>query len=125
MAQLKRSLEEKVETLKQLDNEIIDILEDEDEITDDIEVADEYKGLVYAAIIKAEKYSTGAPTNRSVSDPTVVVTSPSAVTPTVSDSAIATTSTGITATHTDDRESTASTHSTPVVLSVSRASTAV
>ena len=50
------------------------------------------------------------------------------MTPTVSNSAIATTSTGITATHTDDRESTASTdssHSTPVVFSVSRASTAV
>ena len=64
-----------------MDNEIIDILEDEDEISDDIEVADEYKGLVYTAIIKAEKYLTGAPTKRSVSAPTVVVTSPSAVTP--------------------------------------------
>ena len=45
IAQLKRSLEEKVETLKQLDNEIIDILEDEDERLRSIRQEHQLNGL--------------------------------------------------------------------------------
>lgn len=44
-----------------------EILEEEEEIAEDIEKADEYKALAYAAIIRAEKISTGAPT-KTVSD---------------------------------------------------------
>ena len=66
--QLKLNLENK---LAVLDSQILDLLEEE-EIAEDIEKVDEYKGLTYAAIIRAEKISTGAPTKRSVSASTVV-----------------------------------------------------
>ena len=57
--------------LEKLDSQILDLLEEE-EIAEDIEKADEYKGLTYAAIIRAEKITTGAPTKWSVSASTVV-----------------------------------------------------
>jgi len=83
---LKHVLQEKTTTLKKLDSDILDLLEDEEEILEDIEVADEYKGIAYAAIIKAEKYTTGAPIKQSVSDSTApTVPSGVLVTPTVSD----------------------------------------
>lgn len=65
--QLKLNLEDKLTVLKGLDSEILNLLEEEEEIAEDIEKADEYKGLACAAIIRAEKVSTGAPTKRSVS----------------------------------------------------------
>ena len=70
--QLKLNLENKLAVLEKLDSQILDLLEEEEEIAEDIEKADEYKGLTYAAIIRAEKISTGAPTKRSVSASTVV-----------------------------------------------------
>ena len=63
--QLKKHLEEKLPVLEKFDTEILDLLEEEEEIVEDIEMADEYKGLTYAAIIRAEKSLTGAPTKRS------------------------------------------------------------
>ena len=65
--QLKKNLEGKLPVVEKLDTEIIDLLEEEEEIAEDIEKADEYKGLTYAAIIKAKKSLTGAPTKESVS----------------------------------------------------------
>ena len=70
--QLKLNLENKLAVLEKLDSQILDLLEEEEEIAEDIEKAGEYKGLTYAAIIRAEKISTGAPSNRSVSASTVV-----------------------------------------------------
>ncbi len=55
LSQLRCSLEEKLETLKLLDAEILDLVEDEEALTDEIEQADEFKSAIYTAIIKAEK----------------------------------------------------------------------
>jgi len=73
--QLKKRLEEKLPVIEKLDTEILDLLEEEEEIAEDIEKADEYKGLTYAAIIRAEKGLIGAPTTRSVSATTVTLES--------------------------------------------------
>ena len=73
--QLKMNLEQKLTVLEKLDSNILELLEEEEEIVEDIEKADEYKGLAYAAIIRAEKISTGAPTKRSVSASTLSVES--------------------------------------------------
>lgn len=43
LLQLKLSLEEKLSTLKQLDGEILDLIDNEDGVTDEIEQADEFK----------------------------------------------------------------------------------
>ncbi len=43
LSQLRRSLEEKLETLKLLDVEILDLVEDEEALADEIEQADEFK----------------------------------------------------------------------------------
>ena len=83
LSQLKRILEEKVNTLKTYDEEIIDLMEDEHEIGDDIEEADDYKSAAYAAIIKAENAATGAPMKRTVSVTPVVTETPSATLSTV------------------------------------------
>ena len=56
--QLKRSLEEKIDTLKLLDADLLELLEDEAALTEEIEQADDFKGAIYAAIIKAEKCSS-------------------------------------------------------------------
>lgn len=53
--QLKRSLEEKIDTLKTLDAEIIELITDEGELASDVEQADAFKGPIYAAFIKAKK----------------------------------------------------------------------
>jgi len=91
LSQLKRILEEKIETLKRLDEQVLDFIEEESEISEDIEEADGYKAMVYAAIIKAEKFSTGAPVKRAVSVINPVHTeSPSMTVATVTTEAVAT-----------------------------------
>ena len=55
ISQLKRSLEVKVDTLKALDSDILNYIDDEGELANEIEQADDYMGVLYAAIIKAEK----------------------------------------------------------------------
>ena len=51
LAQLKLSLEEKLNTLTRLDSEILDITED-DNVEDEIQEADEFKERVYGAIVR-------------------------------------------------------------------------
>ena len=55
LLQLKLSLEEKLSTLKQLDGEILDLVEDT-AVEDEIEQADAYKERVYAATVNLYKY---------------------------------------------------------------------
>ena len=50
---LSRSLQEKLETINALDSQIFDAIDDEGELTAEIEQADVYKEAVYAALIKA------------------------------------------------------------------------
>ena len=52
----KMSLGEKLETLKTLDNEIIDLIEDETALGEEIEQADAFKETIYAAMIRIEKF---------------------------------------------------------------------
>ncbi len=62
VSQLKRSLEEKVDTLKLLDAEILNYIDEDSAIAEEIEQSDEFKGAVYAAIVRAEKDLPGVPT---------------------------------------------------------------
>ena len=55
LSQLKLSLQEKLETLKRLDNEIME-LTPEDGLVEEIEQADSYKEGVYIAMINIEKH---------------------------------------------------------------------
>ena len=54
LLQLKFTLEEKLDTLKLLDGEIIDLIE-EDALATEIEQADDYKSDIYAALVKIDK----------------------------------------------------------------------
>ena len=54
LLQLKLTLEEKLGTLKLLDGEIIDLIE-EDALATEIEQADDYKSDIYAALVKIDK----------------------------------------------------------------------
>lgn len=67
-------LEEKVDTLKTLDAEILDHIDDETALAEETEQSDEFKGAVYATIIRAEKCSSpGAvsmpPVSHTTTDP--------------------------------------------------------
>ena len=54
LALLKCSLQEKLETIRALDGEIVDLIED-DKLTEEIEQADSYKETIYNALLKIEK----------------------------------------------------------------------
>ena len=54
LSQLKLSLHEKLETLKLLDGEMLDLVEEE-ELTSEIEQADAFKAGIYMAVIKIDK----------------------------------------------------------------------
>ena len=56
LALQKMSLGKKLETLKTLDNEIIDLIEDETALGEEIEQADTFKESIYAAMIRIEKF---------------------------------------------------------------------
>ena len=51
---LRTSLEQKLEVIKKLDEEIVDLMEDETEMTSEVEQADVYKETVYSALLQAE-----------------------------------------------------------------------
>ena len=52
---LQLTLKEKLETIKSLDSEVIDLIEDEATLTDKIEQVDNYKESIYAALIKVDQ----------------------------------------------------------------------
>jgi len=54
LLQLKLSIQEKLETIKSLDGELLDLVT-EDDLTSEIEQADAYKEGIYAAIIRIDK----------------------------------------------------------------------
>ena len=60
LAQLKLTLTEKLETLRRLDQEILDLTK-EDGLEDEIEQADSYKEGVYAALVKIDTFCEGRP----------------------------------------------------------------
>ena len=61
LTQLKLSLQEKLETLKQLDGEIAELTE-EDNLATEIEQADNYKSDIYEAIVKIDRAISATPT---------------------------------------------------------------
>ena len=77
LAQLKLSLQEKLETLKQLDSEIVD-LTPEDGLEEEIEQADGYKDNVYRALTMIDKAL-----NAKHSRPTPAASAPALTAPTV------------------------------------------
>ena len=61
LTQLKLSLQEKLETLKQLDGEILELTE-EAKLEDEIGQADSYKEGIYSAMVKIDKLCLTTPT---------------------------------------------------------------
>ena len=55
LAQLKMALTEKLEVLKQLDNEILDLLESEEDITREIEQSDTFNQRVYETLVRIDQ----------------------------------------------------------------------
>ena len=68
LSQLSKSLQEKLDVLKTLDSEILDLVEDE-AVEEEIEQADTFKEGIYATIIRIDKYC--APPNTSAT-PTAI-----------------------------------------------------
>ena len=57
LAQLKLSLQEKLETLKQLDSEVLELFADEKGLDAEIQSADEYKDGIYSAMVGIDELS--------------------------------------------------------------------
>ena len=55
LSQLQLTLKEKLEVLKHLDEEILNLVDGEDDIAEEIEQADEFKDSIYNAIVKLER----------------------------------------------------------------------
>lgn len=51
---MKLILQERLDTLKRLDNEILDLIEDETAMTQDIEQSDDFNQKVYEALVRIE-----------------------------------------------------------------------
>ena len=68
LLQLKLSLDEKLSTLKKLDGEILELVED-GAVEEEIEQADAYKEKVYAATVNIDKHCTPVMVSRTP-DPT-------------------------------------------------------
>ena len=66
---LRLTLNEKLETIKALDSEVIELIDDETMLADEIEQADGYKESVFNALIKIDRI-TKAPAARATSSPT-------------------------------------------------------
>ena len=60
LSQLSKSLQEKLDVLKTLDSEILDLVDDE-AVEEEIEQADTFKEGIYATIIKIDKYCAPPP----------------------------------------------------------------
>ena len=58
LAQLQMALKEKLEVLKQLDGEILDLLASEEDIATEIEQADDYNHNIYEALVRMEEVLT-------------------------------------------------------------------
>ena len=84
LAVLTLSLKEKKETLKTLDAEIADQIEDETAMIDDIEQADDFKQSLYPALLKADKLLQATAS----AAPTLITPSTMAATPTAKASTV-------------------------------------
>ena len=61
LALLGLTLNEKLETIKTLDSEVIDFIEDEETLAAEIEQADDYKESIFSALIKSTELSRPRP----------------------------------------------------------------
>ena len=59
---LRLTLNEKLETNKALDSEVIELIEDDDTLAGEIEQADDYKESVFNALIKIDRITKPTPT---------------------------------------------------------------
>ena len=66
---LRITLKEKLETIKTLDTEIVDLIEDEGGLADEIEQADTYKETLYEAILKVDRLLNATPLLRKLHRP--------------------------------------------------------
>ena len=80
LALLQLALKEKLETIKKLDAEIVDLIDDEAVLTEEIEQADGYKETLFSALLKADKILKDPP----ATPPTSVAAAPPAATATPS-----------------------------------------
>ena len=59
---MRLTLNEKLETIKALDSEVIELIEDDDTLAGEIEQADDYKESVFNALIKIDRITKPTPT---------------------------------------------------------------
>ena len=78
LALLQLTLKEKLETIKSLDAEIVDLIDNETVLTEEIEQAGGYKETLFSALLKTNKLLKDPPTT----PPTSVVATPPATTAT-------------------------------------------
>ena len=62
LAPLQLTLKEKLETIKNLDAEIVDLIDDKTALTEEIEQTDSYKETIFSALLKADKLLKDPPT---------------------------------------------------------------
>jgi len=77
LALLRMTLNEKLETIKSLDAEIVDLIEDEDGLAKEIEQADTYKEGLYESILKVDRFLNATPTETPDASARVSATPPS------------------------------------------------
>ena len=58
LAQLRLSLREKLETISKLDDELFELIDDEGELTSEIDQADIFKQSIYATLVKLDDQLT-------------------------------------------------------------------
>ena len=61
LALLKLTLNEKLETLRKLDDDIVDLTEDETALEEEISLADSFKECIYAAVINIDRVTIAPP----------------------------------------------------------------
>ena len=78
LSQLKLSLSEKLDNLKTLDTDLLDLIEDEATIAEEIVEADKFKETIYAAMVILDRALASQPvtTGSTVTPPTVSVPTP-------------------------------------------------
>jgi len=73
---LRMTLKEKLDTIKTLDAEIVDLIEDEEELAGEIDQADTYKEGLYESVLKVDRFLNATPPIPDAPPPTVTARTP-------------------------------------------------
>ena len=80
LTQLKLSLQEKLDTLRRLDEEVLELLTEKDDFEDEIKQAGSFKEGIYSAMVKINKWYWTAPISLPISSaPPILLVLPKCV----------------------------------------------